>query len=117
MVAAIMMVFLRPTLSIVNPPLPLISTVVVCLHNIVTYISEPKNAPPENVALMAPIIGDVFFVPKKTRKLGDRMTIVITPESYPKRKLPVPAKMARAKLKKRPIAAASDDQTNGQDVQ
>jgi hypothetical protein len=34
------------------------------------------------------------------------MTIVITPESYPKRKLPVPAKIARAMLKMRPMLAA-----------
>jgi len=45
------------------------------------YIIEPKKAPPEKVALIAPIIGDVFFVSKKSRKFGDWMTIVITPES------------------------------------
>lgn len=45
------------------------------------YINEPKKAPPEKVALIAPMIGDVFLVSKKSRKLGDWMTIVITPES------------------------------------
>lgn len=55
---------------------------------------------------MAPMIGDVLSVSKKVRKLGDWMTMVMTPESYPKRKLPVPAKMARARLKKRPMVAA-----------
>lgn len=51
------------------------------------YINEPNTAPPENVALIAPMIGDVLLVSKNERKLGDPMTIVITPESYPKRKL------------------------------
>lgn len=69
----------------------------------VPYINEPKKAPPENVALTAPIMGDDLVVWKKSRKFLDWMTMVMTPESYPKRKLPVPAKMARAKLKKSPI--------------
>jgi hypothetical protein len=44
-------------------------------------MSDPKTAPPENVALIAPIIGEVLSVRKKVRKLGDWMTMVITPES------------------------------------
>ena len=51
------------------------------LDIVFTYINEPKKAPPENVALIAPIIGDVLSVWKNARKLGDWMTIVITPES------------------------------------
>lgn len=45
------------------------------------YINDPNTAPPENVALIAPMIGDVVSVSKKARKLGDRMTMVMTPES------------------------------------
>jgi hypothetical protein len=49
------------------------------------------------------MIGDVGTVLKKSRKLGDRMTSVITPASYPKRNDPVAAKIARAMLKSSPM--------------
>ena len=116
MVAAIIMVFLRPRLSMVNPPLPFVSTTCASCERLTPYINEPKKAPPENVALTAPMMGDDFVVLKKSRKFFDCMTIVITPESYPKRKLPVPAKMARAKLKKSPIVAdAAEISLRGKD--
>jgi hypothetical protein len=108
MEAAIIIVFLRPRLSMVNPPLVSVSTTCLSLRTLSLYINEPKKAPPEKVAFTAPIIGDASSVRKKSRKFGDWMTMVITPESYPKRKLPVPANMARAKLKKRPIVATSE---------
>jgi hypothetical protein len=66
-------------------------------------MSEPNTAPPEKVALMAPIVAEVVSVLKYSRKLGDLMTRVITPLSYPNRKLPVAANTARTTLKKRPI--------------
>lgn len=97
---------LSPTKAVHGEPTPsLVSTSCVSPRRRGPYINEPKKAPPEKVALTAPIIGDDFFVLKKSRKFWDWMTIVITPESYPKRKLPVPAKMARAKLKKSPMVA------------
>ena len=68
-----------------------------------THIKLPNTAPPLNVELMAPMIEDVDTVLKKSRKLGDRMTSVITPASYPKRNDPVAAKTARAMLKSSPI--------------
>lgn len=68
-----------------------------------TYIKLPNTAPPLNVELIAPMIGDVGTVLKKSRKLGDRITSVITPASYPKRNDPVAAKIARAVLKSSPI--------------
>src|ERR1700719_2630083 len=67
------------------------------------HIKLPNTAPPLNVELMAPMIGDVGIVLKKPRKLGDRMTSVITPASYPKRNDPVAAKIARAMLKSSPM--------------
>lgn len=69
-------------------------------------MNEPKKAPPENVALMAPIVADSGVVLKKLRKCGDWMTRVITPLSYPKRKLPVAANTARQTLKRSPIVVA-----------
>jgi hypothetical protein len=63
-----MIVFLLPNLSMVRPP-----------------INEPKTAPPENVLLIAPMIGVPLEVSKKDRKSSDAMTSVMTPESYPKR--------------------------------
>ena len=60
-------------------------------------------APPENVELIAPMIDDSVVVLKYARKLGDAMTMDMTPESYPKRKLPVAAKTARATLNHTPI--------------
>lgn len=73
-------------------------------------MSDPNTAPPENVALMAPIVAEVFVVLKKCRKCGDWMTMVITPLSYPNKKLPVAAKTARKTLKRRPIVAATRQQ-------
>ena len=55
--------------------------------------------------MIAPMMFDSAFVLKNFRKLGDWMTIVITPESYPKRKLPLAANTARQTLKRRPISA------------
>lgn len=66
--APIIIVFLLPNLSMVKPP-----------------INEPKTAPPENVLLMAPIIGVPLDVLKNDRKSSDAITSVMTPESYPKR--------------------------------
>lgn len=36
-----------------------------------SYINDPNTAPPENVALMAPIVADVFVVLKNFRKFSD----------------------------------------------
>jgi hypothetical protein len=44
-----------------------------------TYENDPKKAPPEKVALIAPIVAEVFVVLKVLKKLGDWMTRVITP--------------------------------------
>lgn len=77
-----------------------------------SYISDPNTAPPEKVALIAPIVAEVFVVLKKSKKLGDWITMVMTPESYPKRKLPVAAKMARQTLKMRPILIAPYGNSN-----
>jgi hypothetical protein len=41
-------------------------------------INEPKTAPPENVELIAPMIGLVGFVLKKFRKFGESMTAIIS---------------------------------------
>lgn len=46
-----------------------------------TYMREPNTAPPENVALIAPMMFDSGLVSKKCRKCGDWMTMVMTPES------------------------------------
>jgi hypothetical protein len=46
-------------------------------------MNEPNTAPPENVALIAPMVAEAAVVLKVLRKLGDWMTIVITPLSYP----------------------------------
>ncbi len=62
------MVNRRPYLSMMTPPK-----------------RAPNTAPPLKVAFMAPMMGDVAVVLKKLRKLGEAMTSVITPESYPNR--------------------------------
>jgi hypothetical protein len=41
-------------------------------------INEPKTAPPENVELIAPMMGLVGFVLKKFRKFGESMTAIIS---------------------------------------
>jgi hypothetical protein len=41
-------------------------------------INEPKTAPPENVELIAPIMGLVCFVLKNCRKFGESMTAIIS---------------------------------------
>jgi hypothetical protein len=41
-------------------------------------INEPSTAPPENVELIAPIMGLVFCVLKKSRKFGESMTVMIS---------------------------------------
>jgi hypothetical protein len=71
MKAPIMIVFLRPNLSIVNPPLAFVNICRELYARPFSYIIEPKKAPPEKVALMAPMTGDVFFVSKNARKFGD----------------------------------------------
>jgi len=35
------------------------------------YENDPKKAPPENVALMAPIVAEVVVVLKVLKKFGD----------------------------------------------
>lgn len=69
------------------------------------YIKAPKTAPPLNVELMAPMMAVSLLVLKNDRKLGDCITSVITPESYPNKKDPVAAKTARAMLKTTPMFA------------
>jgi hypothetical protein len=36
-----------------------------------THENDPKKAPPEKVALIAPIVAEVFVVLKVLKKLGD----------------------------------------------
>jgi hypothetical protein len=71
-----------------------------------THMNDPNTAPPENVALIAPMMLDLGSVLKNLRKWGDWMTTVMTPLSYPNKKLPLAAKIARPMLNQRPIVAA-----------
>lgn len=127
MMAPSMIVFLRPRLSIVRPPL-----FTVRLHRLsmaasltsrsrrtrpgycqICHLGRFLRLTPENVALMAPMIFDSAFVSKKCKKWGDWMTMVITPESYPNRKLPLAANTARRTLNRRPILTGGPHEATG----
>jgi hypothetical protein len=81
-----------------------------------THMNDPNTAPPENVALIAPMMLDLGSVLKKLRKWGDWMTTVMTPLSYPNKKLPLAAKIARPMLNQRPIFAADQEKSENSDL-